>query len=121
MLAGVVLFALAVVSPVITTHYFDGDWVMMAALAVAFVAYAPAHLARGICSGTGRFRDYAVIMGSDGVVRIVLCLALAAIGITAAGPYGFAVGLAPLFAVGLGRRTRTPQDTTWSGRRAGTR
>ena len=74
---------------------------MMAALAVAFVAYAPAHLARGICSGTGRFRDYAVIMGSDGVVRIVLCVVLAAIGVTAAGPYGFAVGLAPLFAVGL--------------------
>jgi O-antigen/teichoic acid export membrane protein len=101
MLAGVVLLALAVVSPVITKHYFDGDWVMMAALAVAFISYAPAHLARGICSGTGRFRDYAIIMGSDGVVRIVLCIMLAAIGITTAGPYGFAVGLAPLFAVGV--------------------
>ena len=28
---------------------------MLAALATAFVAYAPAHLARGICSGSGRF------------------------------------------------------------------
>ena len=119
MLAGVVLLALAILSPVITEHYFDGDWVMMGALAVAFVAYAPAHLARGICSGTGRFRDYAIIMGSDGVVRILLCIMLAAIGVTAAGPYGLAVGLAPLFAVGLvtvrGRlKTQPGPESTWN-------
>ena len=119
MLAGVVLLAITVASPVITKHYFDGDWVMFGALAVAFVAYAPAHLARGICSGTGRFRDYAVIMGSDGVVRIVLCLALAGIGVTAAGPYGLAVGLAPLFAVGVvaarGRlKTQPGPESTWN-------
>jgi O-antigen/teichoic acid export membrane protein len=119
MLAGVVLFVIAVASPVITKHYFDGDWFMLVALAVAFLAYAPAHLARGICSGTGRFRDYAVIMGSDGVIRIVLCVALAAIGVTAAGPYGLAVGLAPLFAVGFVTarghlKTQPGPDATWS-------
>jgi O-antigen/teichoic acid export membrane protein len=119
MLAGVVLLAIAVASPAITKHYFDGNWFMLVALAVAFVAYAPAHLARGICSGTGRFRDYAIIMGSDGVVRIVLCVALAGIGVTAAGPYGLAVGLAPLFAVGLvagrGRLKTDPgPESTWS-------
>ena len=40
-------------------------------------------------------------MGSDGVVRIVLCIALAVIGIKAAGAYGFAVALAPLVGVGI--------------------
>jgi O-antigen/teichoic acid export membrane protein len=100
-LAGIVLLAIAVFSPVITSVYFDGDWVMLIALATAFIAYAPAHLARGVCSGTGRFRSYALIMGSDGVVRIVLCLLLAAIGISSAGPYGFAVALAPLFGVAV--------------------
>ena len=119
MLAGVVLLAIAVASPAIADHYFDGDWFMLVALAVAFLAYAPAHLARGICSGTGRFRDYAIIMGSDGVVRIVLCVALAAIGVTAAGPYGLAVGLAPLFAVGIitGRghlKTQPGPESTWN-------
>ena len=29
----------------------DGDWAMLVALLVAFCAYAPAHIARGICSG----------------------------------------------------------------------
>lgn len=100
-LAAVVLAIVLIASPVITRVYFDGDWFMLAALATAFVAYAPAHLARGVCSGTGRFRSYAVIMGSDGIIRILLCVVLAAIGVTAAGPYGFAVALAPLVAVSV--------------------
>ena len=54
---------------------------MLLALVAAFALYAPAHLARGICSGTGQFRDYAIVMGSDWVVRIALCLLLAAVGI----------------------------------------
>ena len=97
MLGGLVALAILAVSPLITTNYFDGDWVMLAALVTAFIGYAPAHLARGICAGTGRFRSYAIVMGSDGVARIVLCVLLAAVGITATGAYGFAVALAPLF------------------------
>jgi O-antigen/teichoic acid export membrane protein len=119
LLAGIVLLLIALFSPVITEAYFDGSWTMTVALAVAFVAYAPAHLARGVCSGTGRFRAYAVIMGADGIVRIVLCVVLAAIGVTAAGPYGLAVGLAPLFGVGLmwargNLRTEDGPPATWS-------
>lgn len=94
-----VLLAILITSPLIATHYFDGNWWMLAALATAFVAYAPAHLARGICAGTGRFRSYAYVMGSDGVVRIVACVTLAFIGIESPAPYGFAVALAPLVAV----------------------
>ncbi len=95
-LVALVLITILALSPFITSHYFDGDWVMLAALVTAFACYAPAHLARGICSGSGRFRSYAIVMGSDGVVRICLCVVLAIVGVTAAGPYGFAVALAPL-------------------------
>jgi O-antigen/teichoic acid export membrane protein len=101
LLAGIVLLLIAMASPLITSEYFKGDWVMTLALATAFVSYAPAHLARGVCSGTGRFHAYAFVMGSDGVVRIILCVALAVIGISTAGPYGFAVALAPLIGVGI--------------------
>lgn len=119
LLAGAVLLVIALSSPVLASSYFDGDWVMVAALATAFVAYAPAHLARGICSGSGRFRSYAWIMGSDGVVRILLCLGLAALGVSAAGPYGFAVALSPLAAVlliGLRGDLRTDEgpEASWS-------
>jgi O-antigen/teichoic acid export membrane protein len=98
-LTGIVVLTIAVASPLIATHYFDGDWFMVIALVLAFAAYAPAHLARGICSGSGRFREYGIIMGSDGVVRIVVCIVLAVVGIKTAGVYGLAVGLSPLVAV----------------------
>ena len=99
LLVAVVAIAILALSPLIATNYFDGDWLMVVALIAAFVAYAPAHLARGVCSGTGRFTEYAVILGADGVVRIVLCVALAVVGVSAAGMYGLAIAVSPLFAV----------------------
>ncbi len=95
-LAGIVTLAALAASPLIVSGYFDGDWVLMAALILAFSAYAPAHLSRGIASGNGRFRAYAVVMGADGAVRIVLCATLAILGIKTVGLYGFAVALAPV-------------------------
>ncbi len=99
LLGGIVTLGIIALSPIIATNYFDGDWVMVVALIVAFASYAPAHLARGVCSGSGRFRAYAVVMGSDGLVRIVLCVALAAFGFQSAGYYGMAVAISPLFGV----------------------
>ncbi|MFZ9017638.1 MAG: lipopolysaccharide biosynthesis protein [Ilumatobacteraceae bacterium] len=94
-----VLLAILVTSPLLVTHYFDGNWWMLVALATAFTAYAPAHLSRGICAGSGRFRSYAYVMGSDGIVRILACVALAWIGIGSPAPYAFAVALSPIVAV----------------------
>lgn len=98
-LVAVVTLCILALSPLIATSYFDGDWFMVVALIAAFAAYAPAHMARGVCSGNGRFREYAVIMGSDGIVRIVLCIVLAVIGVSAVGAYGLAIAISPLFAV----------------------
>lgn len=98
-ITGIVLIVILIASPLITSNYFNGNWWMLAALATAFVAYAPAHLARGVCAGTGRFRSYAFVIGSDGVIRIVACAALAGFGVTAVAPYAFAVALSPLLAV----------------------
>jgi O-antigen/teichoic acid export membrane protein len=98
-LVAVVTLCILALSPLIATSYFDGNWFMVVALIAAFAAYAPAHMARGVCSGSGRFREYAVIMGSDGIVRIVLCVVLAVVGVTAVGAYGLAIAISPLFAV----------------------
>ncbi len=99
-MASIVAVAVLAASPLITSEFFDGDWVLLVALVLAFISYAPAHLARGVASGSGRFRAYAIVMGADGVVRIMLCLILAVVGVKTAGPYGFAVALAPLAGVG---------------------
>lgn len=99
-LAVVVSGVIIALGPWLSDAYFGHSWVMVAALVVAFVSYAPAHLSRGLCSGTGRFRAYAVVMGADGLARIALCLSLAALGVAAAGWYGMAVAVAPLIGVG---------------------
>lgn len=99
-LTALVVLVIAAASQLLADSLFDGNMFMVLALVLAFSAYAPAHLARGICSGSGRFREYGIILASDGVVRIVLCIALAVVGVTAAGAYGLAVAVSPLFAVG---------------------
>jgi O-antigen/teichoic acid export membrane protein len=83
---------------------------MVGALIVAIAAYAPTHLARGICSGSGRFRSYAIVLGADGLVRVLLCIALAVVGVSAVGAFGLAVAVAPLagvLIVGARRDLRT--------------
>ena len=66
---------------------------------LAFAAYAPAHLSRGISSGKGRFRAYTIVMGADGVVRILPVRVLAVVGVKTVGLYGFAVAVSPLLGV----------------------
>jgi O-antigen/teichoic acid export membrane protein len=118
-LAALVTLAALAASPLIVSGYFDGDWVLMAALILAFAAYAPAHLSRGIASGNGRFRAYAIVMGSDGAVRIALCATLAIVGVNTVGLYGFAVALSPipgvLWVKSRGAlRTEPGPESTWS-------
>ncbi|MEI8238985.1 MAG: hypothetical protein WCI22_06150 [Actinomycetota bacterium] len=118
-LATLVVVAVLAASPVITSSYFDGNWVLLFALIVAFAAYAPVHLARGISSGSGRFQAYAVVMGADGATRVVLCLVLAGLGVTAAGFYGMAVAIAPLagffYVLSRGQlRTEPGPEAEWS-------
>lgn len=98
-LAAVVVVVVISLGPTLSAHFFAHNWVMVVALLVSFLAYAPAHIARGISSGTSRFRSYAVVMGGDGVVRIAACAVLAALGVEAIGAYGLAFALAPLPAV----------------------
>lgn len=118
-LAAIVITIVLAFGSVITESYFDGDWVLLLALVVAFASYAPVHLARGIASGSGRFRAYAVVMGADGAVRVLLCIALAVFGATSAGAYGMAVALAPLagffWVLGRGQlRTDDGPPATWT-------
>ena len=95
-LAGIVAIGIVAASSAISSAFFDDDWVLVLALLIGFVAYTPAHIARGIASGHGRFKAYAVVMASDGVMRIVACLALAIAGVKSVGPYGLAIAFAPL-------------------------
>ena len=88
-------------SPWITKDFFEKNWIVTASLLVAFLAYAPTHLARGICSGSGRFVDYGIVMGFDGATRIFGCIALWVIGVEVVGAYAMVVAAAPLLGVAI--------------------
>jgi O-antigen/teichoic acid export membrane protein len=108
-----------ITSPLIVNGYFDGDWILLVALIAAFAAYAPAHLSRGIASGNGRFRAYAIVMGADGAVRILLCGILAVFSVKTVGFYGFAVALSPLPGVAWVKargalRTEPGPESSWA-------
>jgi O-antigen/teichoic acid export membrane protein len=99
-----ITIVMVAVSPLLVTHLFDDSWVLFAGLLIAFWSYALAHLTRGVWSGTGRFDAYGLLMGSEGVIRLVFAVVLSVAGVTAVGPYGILVGLPAVAAVLLSRR-----------------
>ena len=98
-LGALLIVLVAAISPLLTSHMFEGYWLVTIALIFTIVAYVPMHLSRGIASGLGRFIAYGTIMGVDGAVRITACILLWQFNVTSVGPYAFAVALSPLIAV----------------------
>jgi O-antigen/teichoic acid export membrane protein len=95
----IVSLVLLSAGPFITSEVFDGSWALFGCLLLSFAGYALGHFLRGTLAGTGRFRQYGLFMGSDGLIRFFSCAVFVAIGVTSAGVYGLLVGIPPLFAV----------------------
>lgn len=98
-LTGVVLVVSLATSWLLTEHLFDGHWSLFVSLCIGVVGYAMGHLARGVLSGSGQFRPYSVFIGGEALTRLGIAIVLAVVGYEAAGGYGLAIGIAPLFAV----------------------
>jgi O-antigen/teichoic acid export membrane protein len=110
---------IAVFSSSISANMFEGYGIVTFCLVLTLVSYAPMHLARGICSGTGRFGAYGIIIGADGAVRVIGCAVLWLAGVTHVGPYAFMIGFSPIVgvvAVGLAGKLRVDDgpEATWS-------
>ena len=110
---------IAVFSSSISANMFEGYGMVTFCLVLTLVSYAPMHLARGICSGTGRFGAYGIIIGADGAVRVIGCAVLWLAGVTHVGPYAFMIGFSPIvgvIAVGLAGKLRVDDgpEATWS-------
>jgi O-antigen/teichoic acid export membrane protein len=111
--------AIAVFSSSVSANMFEGYGIVTFCLVLTLVSYAPMHLARGICSGTGRFGAYGIIIGADGAVRVIGCAVLWLAGVTHVGPYAFMIGFSPIvgvIAVGLAGKLRVDDgpEATWS-------
>jgi O-antigen/teichoic acid export membrane protein len=103
-LAIVVIAGAALFHTRIVRELFNGRSGLLIGLFVAIVCYYVAHMTRGTLSGNGRFGPYGLMHGTEGAVRIVFCVALFAIGVSAPGWYGLALALPPIFAVGVALR-----------------
>jgi O-antigen/teichoic acid export membrane protein len=75
----------------IDSHLLGGDGVLMIALVLGLSAYCSEHIARGTLSGNSRFRSYGILLGAEGVYRVVFCAALAFAHVSSPGPYGLAL------------------------------
>lgn len=110
---------IAIFSSNISTNMFEGYGMVTFCLVLTLVSYAPMHLARGICSGTGNFGAYGLIIGADGAVRVIGCAVLWLAGVTHVGAYALMIGLSPIvgvIAVGLAGKLRVDDgpEATWS-------
>jgi O-antigen/teichoic acid export membrane protein len=117
--AAVLIAATAATGPLSASHLFDDKVMLLAALMVALAGYYVEFLVRGVLSGNGRFKSYGVILGSEALLRMLACFALAVVGVDTVGPFGVIIGLAPIAATLIGVRKErnlvTPgPDAPWS-------
>lgn len=94
----VITLVVGLAVPAVVDSVFDGEQVLVWALAVSLLAYFVEHFSRGVLSGSGRFNAYGLLMGSEGIFRLVLAGVLAIIGVETAGPYGLVLAFMPFFA-----------------------
>ncbi|MBJ7608236.1 MAG: hypothetical protein JF887_02235 [Candidatus Dormibacteraeota bacterium] len=85
---------------------FAGDSLLVVALMAGLAVYALHFLSRGTLSGNGRFRLYGFLIGIEGVLRLVFCVALAVAGVKAPGMFGLSLVLGSLLAIALVLRGR---------------
>jgi O-antigen/teichoic acid export membrane protein len=91
-LFGLALLLLIGVGSLLVTRVFHGHLGLWFALTGSVAGYAGVSVLRGILAGRGHLRAYGVVVGTDGLTRLLPCLAFAVAGVTATLPYGLAVG-----------------------------
>jgi O-antigen/teichoic acid export membrane protein len=82
----------------LTDRLFHGQSVLLACFLIALATYAVQHLTRGTLSGNGRFGPYGMILGVEGVVRVLPLIVLVILGIEDLVWYGLALAIPPLIA-----------------------
>ena len=98
-LLGVVVLGALVASGWLLDRLFDDQVLLLTGFVLALTGYCGAHLVRGVLSGNGRFGDYAVYFGTEGLLRAGVGIGFLVVGVSAAGWYGLTIGLVPFVAL----------------------
>lgn len=81
-----------------TDRLFHGQEVLLVCFVIALATYAVQHITRGTLSGNGRFGPYGMILGAEGVFRIVPVIVVYAAGLDDLLWYGLALAIPPVLA-----------------------
>jgi len=81
-----------------TERLFHGQEVLLVCFVIALGTYAVQHITRGTLSGNGRFGPYGMILGAEGVFRILPVIVVYAAGIDELVWYGLALAIPPVLA-----------------------
>src|SRR5262245_20639512 len=81
-----------------TDRLFHGQEVLLVCFVIALGTYAVQHITRGTLSGNGRFGPYGMILGAEGVFRILPVIVIYAAGVDDLLWYGLALAIPPLLA-----------------------
>ena len=81
-----------------TDRLFHGQEVLLVCFVIALGTYAVQHITRGTLSGNGRFGPYGMILGAEGVFRILPVIVVYAAGIDELVWYGLALAIPPVLA-----------------------
>lgn len=81
-----------------TDRLFHGQEVLLVCFVIALATYAVQHITRGTLSGNGRFGPYGMILGAEGVFRIVPVIVVYAAGLDDLLWYGLALAIPPILA-----------------------
>jgi O-antigen/teichoic acid export membrane protein len=81
----------AIFTPIVD-NLFAGNTGLIVCLVMALFTFGFELLARGAFAGAGAFKAYGVSMGAEGIIRLLPCIILVAIGST--NPVGFGLCLA---------------------------
>ena len=81
-----------------TDRLFHGQEVLLACFLIALATYAVQHITRGTLSGNGRFGPYGMILGAEGVFRILPVIVVYLAGIDDLLWYGLALAIPPALA-----------------------
>ncbi len=92
------LAAISFLSFGLTDRLFHGQEILLVCFVIALGTYAVQHITRGTLSGNGRFGPYGMILGAEGIFRILPVIVLYAAGIDELVWYGLALAIPPVLA-----------------------
>ncbi len=98
-----ILGSLAAMNP-ITSRVLHHEGILFLSLLIGVVVYFATYIARGTLAGNGRFGAYGTILAAEGIVRLIVVVALVVVGSHSPGAYGLALVLPPIAAMAIGLR-----------------